>query len=82
MQGKRKYPDASGELLLAEGEFGLHPLAGWLCRPPGCHTGSLANHAVLEHEDGTITVSPSIQVTYGNGFQWHGYLEHGVWRQV
>jgi hypothetical protein len=38
---------------------------------------------VTEHEDGTITVSPSI-LQYGvDGSEfWHGYLERGIWREV
>jgi hypothetical protein len=43
--------------------------------------GRLSGHQVVEHEDGTITVSPSILTGRGER-QWHGYLEHGVWRQV
>ncbi len=42
---------------------------------------NLSAHEVIEHEDGTITVSPSILVT-GHDGQWHGYLERGVWREV
>ena len=46
----------------------------------------LSKHSVTEHEDGTITVSPSILVTSPWGpdrvnHEWfHGFLEHGVWR--
>ena len=32
----------------------------WYLYMPGCGLGNLANHEVTEHEDGTITVSPSI----------------------
>jgi hypothetical protein len=49
--------------------------------PPGVW-GNLTNHQVVEHEDGTITVSPSILVNGGSGFTWHGFLEHGTWREV
>jgi hypothetical protein len=42
---------------------------------------NLSRHDVVEHEDGTITVSPSILVTQGEGRQWHGYLERGIWRE-
>jgi hypothetical protein len=50
---------------------------------------ALCNHTVIEHEDGTITVSPSILVGGSYPFSppewaakhtWHGWLEHGVWR--
>ena len=46
---------------------------------------NLGGHKVIEHEDGTITVSPSILITTKNGgnqIQWHGYLERGIWREV
>jgi hypothetical protein len=46
----------------------------------GDHVAGLANHDVVEHEDGTITVSPSILAE--GQWTWHGYLEGGVWREV
>jgi hypothetical protein len=52
----------------------------WYCVTPDGQLGSLRNHEVIEHEDGTITVSPSILVRGER--EWHGYLEHGVWRSV
>jgi hypothetical protein len=42
--------------------------------------GGLANHKVEEHEDGTITVTPSILTTGHNG-ERHGYLTKGVWHE-
>lgn len=53
----------------------------WYGRPPGCPNAlaSLAGHTVTEHDDGTITVSPSILIS-GAG-DWHGFLERGVWRE-
>jgi hypothetical protein len=36
-----------------------------------------AIHTVTEHEDGTITVHPSIVTP-----TWHGWLDRGVWRSV
>lgn len=47
--------------------------------PTGC-AGAIrpAQHQVVEHDDGTITVTPSLVMPGG----WHGYLEHGVWREV
>lgn len=55
----------------------------WIVDPTG-NIGRLgAGHAVTEHEDGTITVSPSILSTKADhGHDWHGYLERGVWREV
>lgn len=54
----------------------------WECTTPNGIRGNLALHEVVEHEDGTITVSPSILCDYPpDGPQWHGYLERGVWRE-
>ena len=84
MQGKRR--DLDNEYLVMEqpGEYGKNQADQWFMRVPasGFGMGSLANHEVIEHEDGTITVSPSILCTGHFGKQWHGYLERGVWREV
>lgn len=53
----------------------------WMVRTPNGHLGNLGNHDVTEHDDGTITVSPSILVSDHTGELWHGFLEHGVWRE-
>jgi hypothetical protein len=45
-------------------------------------TANLSAHQVEEHEDGTITVSPSILISRRGVAEWHGYLERGVWREV
>lgn len=98
MQGRRVYADVNGSITFSDGDYGLDPKDGcWYARPPGSHLGSLSNHDVVEHEDGTITVSPSILVTWvdwqsdDKGMpieatrvekQWHGYLERGIWREV
>lgn len=55
---------------------------GWMLYFPKCGLGNLAQHDVTEHEDGTITVSPSILIEgHDNGekTQIHGYLKKGVW---
>ncbi len=87
MKGHRIYPDEDdGHLFLAEGDYGQHSNGTWYARPYGCHCGNLAGHEVTEHEDGTITVSPSILIEFvddvGQPATWHGYLERGVWRKV
>lgn len=83
--GLRVYP-VDGKLWLSEGTYGKDTDGRWLARPPGCHMGSLENHEVTEHEDGTISVSPSILLSEGDGKggmveAWHGYLRRGVWEQ-
>lgn len=51
---------------------------GWLIYFPGLGVGSLRKHTVEEHEDGTISVTPSILTSNGMT-QRHGYLRIGVW---
>lgn len=55
----------------------------WYLHIPGCGLANLANHRVIEHDDNTISVSPSILTTghdSGKAVQRHGYLERGIWR--
>ena len=54
----------------------------WLLYLPGCGIGKLSAHTVTEHEDGTITATPSILMTGhkdGTPAQKHGYLTRGEW---
>ena len=82
---------------LADSESGSFPpgydetkLQYWRCprgsfdlNLPGAGLACLANHVVVEHEDGTITASPSILLRGGgNGAEAHGYSERGTWRDV
>lgn len=74
---------------LEPGDYGKDFDGLWYCRPPwehasGCLGNGTSHHKVAEHEDGTITVSPSILITVHleKGMAtWHGFLERGVWRQ-
>ncbi len=91
MQGRRvdwtpaddKYPFPR----LQSGEYGKDSDGLWYCVPPGkepfefmgCLGDGASHHKVTEHEDGAITVSPSILISSHSG-SWHGYLERGVWR--
>ena len=79
--------------LMRPGEYGKDDSGLWYCCAPapvdadgfGFH-GALGDgkgsrgHIVTEHEDGTITVAPSILITRHDG-SWHGFLERGVWRE-
>jgi hypothetical protein len=84
---------------LADGEIAAHPFQpgaygrvphsddggfDWYGCTPNGHLCNFRAHEVVEHEDDTITVSPSILVYGGkDGAEvWHGWLEHGVWRSV
>lgn len=57
----------------------------WMAMTPNGHIANLKRHQVVEHDDGTITVTPSILVTVPNhpdpviaaGF--HGFLTRGRW---
>lgn len=71
-------PGDYGRATYVEGD----PEGLWCCRAPNGLGGNLASHTVEEHDDGMITVSPSIQITRPPDGAWHGFLEHGVWREV
>lgn len=73
-KGRRVYPDERGGISFHPGDYGKTIQNEWLARPPQGHLGSLSDHEVEEHPDGTITVTPSIE---GEGF--HGHLTKGVW---
>lgn len=62
----------------------------WYCVTPDRNDADepmlclIPHHTITEHEDGTITASPSI-LAGGQGTTtapWHGYLERGIWREV
>lgn len=82
----RRVPDETESY--GPGDYGK--LGGiWHCKPPWPHAGlgGLRNHTVVEHSDGTITVTPSILVELPWGdppvtFRWHGYLRAGVWEEL
>jgi hypothetical protein len=86
MKGRRIYLNAEGRLWPIEpGDYGQDADGLWYCRAPrgdflGCLGDGVRHHKVIEHDDGTITVSPSILVSNHTG-SWHGFLEHGIWRE-
>lgn len=53
----------------------------WLIYFPKIGVGGLKNHSVEEHEDGTISVYPSI-LTWNNLGKRHGFLRCGEWEEV
>ncbi len=57
----------------------------WFVHIPKVGVGNISRHDIIEHEDKTISVSPSILITTtfkGNKRQAHGFLEKGIWREV
>lgn len=59
-----------------------HPWMLWQVRCPDGSSGCLSPklHNIVEHEDGTITVSPSIDCSKSRPGTYHGFLERGMWR--
>ncbi len=88
MNGFRR--DNPNDDLPEPGQYGLGSDGAWFGSPPQRLDSDglpliadLSKHQVVEHEDGTITVSPSILIRRGHtGEQWHGFLERGVWREA
>ena len=94
MQGRRIYLDSDGDeytdaaltvpTKTRPGDYWKHLDGGFgwsgVC-PNGCPC-NVSGHQVVEHEDATITVSPSIKTgsTGKPEWDWHGYLERGTWR--
>jgi hypothetical protein len=57
----------------------------WWIYIPRCGAGMMPKHTIEEHEDGTITVTPSILLTgHDNGQQItkHGWLKRGQWQEA
>jgi hypothetical protein len=83
MVGRRR-PDNTAALNLLSGEYSYQTWTTppcWFIRDPKGDIGTLGEkHTVIEHEDGTITVTPSIVNTRGN--HYHGFLERGIWRET
>ena len=81
MKGRRVYPDENGHLKLAHGDYGKDVHGVWRARALRLSSGNLSQYEVTEHEDGTITVSPSILIEQPPIGTWHGYLRRGVWEE-
>jgi len=80
-QGVRR-PDGTGPHELEPGDHAKHK-GQWFGRIPNGDlflTANMANHSIEEHEDGTISVSPSILCDNSKEY-WHGFLTRGVWRE-
>ena len=65
-QGARVWPNKFGLLRLPERGYGRDLGGRWWLRPEAANARTVHPHDVLEHRDGTITVS--------------GYLHNGEWR--
>jgi hypothetical protein len=77
-------PDFLHRIAQTPGAYGEAAPGHWYATTPNGLFGNLGRHTVTEHDDMTISVSPSILVTSGHDGRapsWHGYLERGVWRE-
>lgn len=94
MRGRRVYCDDDGRFFAdtamtdpvgtaQAGDYWFYR-GHWAGVCPNDRWCNLKAHAVTEHEDGTVTVSPSILLHGGQPanpeWDWHGFLERGVWR--
>lgn len=82
MQGRR-LPDGDHLRDVEPGDYWKpenRPDGEWWIRDPFGYFGRITQHTVTEHEDGTITVEPSILDDRGPGQpSFHGFLRAGVW---
>jgi hypothetical protein len=94
VQGQRIYCDGEGRFFLNRecqgvpmsecrpGDYWHYAPIGWACKLPNGLRAGISKHNVEEHEDGTITVTPSILcIEYSHGFDWHGHLTRGVFME-
>jgi len=66
----------------APGRYEQRDDGTWMVCPPGRRMlASIADHTVIEHDDGTITAEGSIgySVAHDRHDYWHGWLRHGIW---
>lgn len=79
MQGHRVHVNEHGKLpSMKAGDYGMTADGDWWAVLPDGTFGRLTDHEVTEHEDGTISVQPSIYFDE----KWHGWLVRGEWREA
>lgn len=97
-QGERLADDAIEEVMEQRASYSLcdDGTAVWMCLPvgpgqparvsvhrAGTEPADAKSWEIVEHDDGSISLAPSILLHAGAELpSWHGYLEHGVWREV
>lgn len=75
------YDLQAGDYTVRQDEDGER--VAWVVTPNGHGPNRLKGWGLVEHDDGTITTSPSILAhPAADAPGWHGYLERGVWREV
>jgi hypothetical protein len=72
IKGRRVYPKEGESFLcnMQPGDYGLDGNGLWAVYSPieGVGPGYIPKHTVIEHPDGTITVSPSILISGGDNY--------------
>jgi len=80
MEGRRLSDGDQLPSAVQPGDYWKDSHGWWYAETPKGVRSRLGTHTVTMHEDGTITVSPSILAEADGQCSWHGYLERGVWR--
>lgn len=86
----RRVPDGTDLEEYRPADYGRRGAHWWVCLPTGVIGRLDERWTITEHEDGTvstdeprqgptITVNPSI---FDSPAGWHGWLDHGVWREI
>jgi uncharacterized protein DUF6527 len=81
MTGKRLPDGTEWSSKIQPGDYWKDEFGTWFAETPTGLTANISGHEIVEHEDRTITVSPSILVNGNRPNAWHGYLEKGIWRE-
>ncbi len=82
MTGQRLPDGTDWSSSLPHGSYWRGPNGDWFALTPNGLLAGLRAHRVIEHDDGTITVSPSIATRRPPDGIYHGYLERGEWRDA
>jgi len=71
-------PNSYGRCTAYDNIYPGHAVTFWVITAPNgmqcCIDPKI--HQIEEHEDGTLSISPSILISWGKG--WHGFLKRGV----
>jgi hypothetical protein len=85
-----RQPDETPHTELRPGDYCRTGGTAWGFRTPNgiyfaIDTADPRCHALAEHEDGSVTLSPSVACSPGScgvAEGYHGHIERGVWRDA